>query len=176
MKHIQLFEDFQTSPNTISVSLLDPKHFDLYGRSKDGIYPHLDALLSPEGLQMTPGLYYPILKLKDPGRWIYLTYDDGMKDIVLIVSKEHAGLSPDLGIGIENQKQMFPDEGVIDSTYEVLSGVDLNPDSLPLPGSPVGIKSHFSLDGTSPGSTALEYTIRRGEKSYMGETPAFKVI
>lgn len=176
MKHIQLFEDFQTSPNSISVSLLDPKYFDSFGRPNDGIYPHLDALLSPKGLQMVPGLYYPIVKLSNPGRWLYLTYDDEMKDIVLIVSKEHADLSPDLGIGIENQKQVFPDEDIIDSTYEVLSGVDLNPDSLPLPGSPVEVKAHYSLDGTSPGSSALEYAIRRGEKSYMGEDPVFKVI
>ena len=176
MKHIQLFEDFQTSPNSISVSLIDPKYFDLYGRSKDGLYPHLDALLSPKGLQMTPGLYYPIIKLKDPGRWLYLMYDDQMKDILLVVSKEHGSLSPDLGIGIENQKQMFPDEGIIDTTYESLSGVDLDPNFLPLPGSPVEVKAHYSLDGTSPGSTALGYAIRRGEKSYMGEDPGFKVI
>lgn len=176
MKHIQLFEDFQSSPNSISVSLLDPKYFDLYGKSKDGIYPHLDALLSPKGLQMIPGLYYPIVKVSNPGRWIYLMYNDQMKDILLVVSKEHGSFSPDLGIGIENQKQMFPDEEIIDTTYEVLSGVDPDPNSFPLPGSPVEVKAHYSLDGTSPGSTALEYGIRRGEKSYIEETPTFKVI
>ena len=173
MKHIRIFEDFQTLPNSISISLLDPKFFDAFGRSEDGVYPHLDALLSPKGLQMIPGLYYPVLKMGQFG-WIYLLYNDQLKDIVLIRSKEHGSLSPDLGIGIENQKRIFPDEGVIDNTYEELEGVDLNPAALPQPGSGM-VKYHHILDGTKPGSTALPYGIRGGQKYYMGESPIFKV-
>jgi hypothetical protein len=115
------------SMNTIKVGLVDNNYFKNLGFSKEENpknYTENYLKLTQEGLDVEPGLYYPLYKREERGEWFFLSFDDSEKIIKITLSKDYGDYSTDWGIGAEFQKSEFNSEIIPDTLDSIEGDID----------------------------------------------------
>jgi hypothetical protein len=167
LKYVKLFENFkknklinEDNSQVKKIGLVDKKYFeDTYFKKSETPpnYTQNYLKLSQEGLDMKPGLYYPIFVSEKHG-WFFLNFDDSGKKIISSSSKDYFNYSADFGIGAENQKSKF--------------GKDIIPDTLDTLKS-TGLVDVYKFETLEKGSTAGWY---RSENNNNMDNPTFVIL
>jgi hypothetical protein len=115
------------SMDTIKVGLVDNSYFKYLDFRKEENPPNYTQnylKLTQEGLDVEPGLYYPLYKTNIRREWIFLSFDDSEKIIKITGSKDYGDYSTDWGIGAEEQRSEFNSEIMPDTLDSVKGDID----------------------------------------------------
>jgi len=120
------------SMDTIKVGLVDNSYFKYLDFRKEENPPNYTQnylKLTQEGLDVEPGLYYPLYIGRrgdnwQRGDWYFLSFDDSEKIIKITRSKDYKDYSTDWGIGAEEQRSEFNYEIIPDTLDSVKGDID----------------------------------------------------
>jgi len=153
------------SMNTIKVGLVDNSYFKYLDFRKEENPPNYTEnylKLTQEGLDVEPGLYYPLYIGRrgdnwQRGDWYFLSFDDSEKIIKITRSKDYKDYSTDWGIGAEEQRSEFNYEIIPDTLDSVKGDIDW----------------FYKFESLEKGSEAGQYF---SENRWWKENPVFVIL